>query len=394
MAAQGKDLQNLKQRLDGHEGPVLSVYLSVNPRYSENQGQAYKIRLKDALKGMEDLPEETAARIREQVEDGTPPPGARTLVFFAAPDGLLERYDLQVDLPEVYRLGDAHIAPLVLAIDEHEPYGVAIVEAEEFRFFTSTPLVIPEEDRGTLVGSGFFKEVDTKPHGTYPVSGGSSDQDPAGRTQDAHLHRFYNEVGKITQKLVFSDNIRHLILAGTKQRTSAFREALPQPVKDRVVAEEHLATGAPEGEIFERLEDVVERTEREREAELIEQVREKGVRGIKDTVEALQEGRVYQVVALWNMDGEIRWCDHDELAITDITAEKCPYCERDTRVRPLNDVILDLATARDARVEYVPTRDNSVAATPNEDIEKERVPDEPADILRQEFEGLAGLLRY
>ena len=101
-----------------------------------------------------------------------------------------------------------------------------------------------------MVGSGFFKEVDTKPHGTYPVSGGSSDQDPAGRKQDANLHRFYKQVGEITQKLVFQDNIRHLILAGTKQRTSAFREALPEPVKERVVAEEHLATGAPEGEIF------------------------------------------------------------------------------------------------------------------------------------------------
>ena len=129
MAAQGQELKNLKQRLDGHEGPVLSVYLSVNPRYNENQGQAYKIRLKDALKGMEDLPQEVAERVREQVEDETPPPGARTLVFFAAPDGFFERYDLQVDLPEVFRLGDAHVAPLVLAVDEHEPYGVAIVEA-------------------------------------------------------------------------------------------------------------------------------------------------------------------------------------------------------------------------------------------------------------------------
>lgn len=394
MPARSRDLQNLKQRLEEHERPVLSVYLSVNPRYQENQGQAYKIRFKDALKGMEDLPREMAGRVREEVEDGTPPPGARTFVFFAAPDGFFERYDLQVDLPEVFRLGDPHIAPLVLAIDEHEPYGVAIVEAEEFRFFVSSPLVSPEEDRGERVGSGFFKQVDTKPHGMYPVSGGSTDMDPAGRAQDAHLHRFYKEVGKLTQKLAYANKVRRLILAGTKERTSAFREALPQPVKEMVVAEEHLATGAPDGEILERLEEVVERTEREQEAALIDEVREKGVRGIKDTIEALQEGRVYQVVALWNIGGEIRWCDHDNLAITKIAREECPYCGRDTRVRPLNDVLVDLATARDARVEYVPARNNTVAATPNEDIEKERTPDEPADVLRQEFEGLGGLLRY
>ena len=117
------------------------------------------------------------------------------------------------------------------------------------------------------------------------------------------------------------------------------------------------------------------------------------MRGIKDTVEALQEGRVYQVLALWGLDAEIRWCDHDELAITEMAQEECPYCGRDTRVRPLNDVLVDLAAARDARVEYF-VANNGVAATPNEDIEKERTPEEPADILRQEFEGLAGLLRY
>ena len=393
MAAQGKEIQSLKERLEGHEGPVLSVYLSVNPRYNTNQGQAYKIRLKDAFKGIEDLPQEMAERVREQVEDETPPPGSRTLVFFVAQDGFFERYDLQVDLPEVVRFGDPHVAPLVLAVDEHEPYGVAIVESEEFRFFVSTPPLIVEEDRGEIVGSGFFREVDLKPTGMYPVSGGSTDMDPAGRAQQSHQHLFFKQAGEVTQKVAFQDKVRRLIIAGTKQRTSAFRDALPQQIKDRVVAEEHLATGAPMGEIFERIEAVVERVEREEEAELISQVRENGVRGIKDTVEALQEGRVYQVVALWGLDAEIRWCDNDELAITEVTQKECPYCGRDTRVRPLNDVLVDLAAARDARVEYVVAH-NEVAATPNEDIEKERSADEPADVLRHEFEGLAGLLRY
>ena len=394
MAAQAEAVKRLKEQLEGHEGPVLSVYLSVNPRYNENQGQAYKVRLKNALGQMEDLPQGVADSVREQVEGGTPPPRARTLVFFAAGDGFFERYDLQVDLQEVYRFGDAHVAPLLLAIDEHEPYGVAIVEAEEFRFFVSTPPVIAGGGGEEAAEGGFFREVDLKPRGMYPVSGGSTDMDPAGRTQDAHLHRFYKEVGEVTQKLVFEDNVRRLILAGTKQRTSAFREVLPEPVKKRVVAEEHLATGAAEGEIFERLEAVVERIEREEEESLIEQAREKGVRGVKDTVEALQEGRVYQIIALWGLEAEIRWCDHDEFAITEAAREECPYCGRDTRVRPLTDVIVDLAAARDARVEYVPVRNDPVPENPNEDIEDTGSRDEPADVLREEFEGLAGLLRY
>src|SRR4028118_107308 len=101
--ALAEDIRGLKRRLEGHEGPVLSVYLSVNPRYNENQGQAYKVRLKDARKEMEGLPEELSERVRQEVEGGTPPPRARTLVFFAAGDGVFEAQHPPVGPAGVYR---------------------------------------------------------------------------------------------------------------------------------------------------------------------------------------------------------------------------------------------------------------------------------------------------
>ncbi|MCA1729791.1 MAG: peptide chain release factor 3, partial [Actinobacteria bacterium] len=126
MAAQAEDIKRLKERLEGHLEPVLSVYLSVNARIPENQGQAYKVRLKDALREMEEVPEELAGRVRESVEHQVHQ-HARTLVFFAAGDELFERYELQLDLPEAYRFGEPYLAPLVLGLDEHESYGVALV---------------------------------------------------------------------------------------------------------------------------------------------------------------------------------------------------------------------------------------------------------------------------
>lgn len=144
---------------------------------------------------------------------------------------------------------------------------------------------------------------------------------------------------------------------------------------------------------MEQFEEIQQRAEKEREDGLIEKARENGVRGVKETVEALQEGRVFHLIVLWDLEGEIRWCDHDELAITDIAQEECPFCGRETRVRPLADVLIDLATARGARLEYVRAR-NEVAETPNEDVERQRNRENAADVLREEFEGLAGLLRY
>jgi hypothetical protein len=371
-----------------HDGPVLSVYLSVNARYPENQGEAYKVRLKDAL-GDLDVPQELAARIRGSVDKQTRP-RARTLVFFAAEDGLFERYEFQVDLPEAFRFGEPYLAPLVLALDEHEPYGVALLDAERFRFFVSEPMGGPPDD-GESTGSGFFRELDVSPGSPGPRSG--MDQEPQSRRTEANVHKWFNELGELTRKLAFQNGVRHLILAGPRERTSEFRERLPQEMAERVVAEENIPSEAPEKGFFDRLEAVYEQAEKERQMALISETRERGVRGVKDTIEALQEGRVYHLVALWGLEGEVRWSDAEGLAITDITQEESPYSEEPTRVRPLMDALLDLAAERGARVELVRAEDG-VAATPGKDARQEREPQDPAGILREEFEGLAGLLRY
>ncbi len=293
-------------------------------------------------------------------------------------------------MPEAVRFGEPHLAPLVLALDEHEPYGVALFDAERFRFFVSEPMGGPSDD-GESSGSGFFRELEVSPGSPGPRSG--MDQEPQSRRTEANVHKWFNDLGELTRKLAFQNGVRHLILAGPKERTSEFRETMPQEIQERVVAEENIPSEAPEKGSFDRLEAVYERAEKEREMALISEARERGVRGVKDTIEALQEGRVYHLVAVWGLEGEVRWSDAEGLAITDITREESPYSGEPTRVRPLMDVLLDLAAERGARVELVRDEDE-VVGTPNEDAQQEREPQDPAGILREEFEGLAGLLRY
>src|SRR5215216_2120584 len=185
MAAQAEDIRRLKERLEGQPGPVLSVYLSVNARIPENQGQAYKVRLREALEEME-VPEEIAEHVRESIQDQVHP-GARTVVFFAAESGAFERYDLQVDLPEAYRFGEPYLVPLVLALDEHESYGVALVDAEEFRFFVSAPIGDPSEGSGGA-SSGFFRGVAARGTLTRPSANTRRTYTASTRTS-VRLHR-------------------------------------------------------------------------------------------------------------------------------------------------------------------------------------------------------------
>src|ERR687893_818598 len=158
--AQTQEIRQAITQMAGRGGPMLSAYVSVNASIPENQGQAYLVRLKDAMND-EGVPEGLQKRVREYVESETHP-GARTLAIFAAEDGLFEVYRLQVDLPESFRWGDPYVAPLMLAMDEYEPYGAAVLDAERFRYFVVSPLANPDE--GEEVKASGFREVDLNPN--------------------------------------------------------------------------------------------------------------------------------------------------------------------------------------------------------------------------------------
>jgi hypothetical protein len=367
--AQAQDLREAIASVAGRPGPVFSAYVSVNAAIPENQERAYLVRIRDAMNDL-GVPEDLQQRVREYVEAETHP-GARTLVLFAAEDGLFEDYRLHVDVPESFRWGDPNVAPLTLVMNEYEPYGAVVLDAERFRYFVVSPLGSPDDE---IKGNG-FRELDLRPSQPHPRSHGSTDMDPAGRAQQAKTHRYFKEMGELTRNVTFREGVRRLILAGPGGVTAAFRDALPKELQDRVVAEDHVDLGAPEGEILDRLEAIREKAEHERERELLAEIRERGVRGPDETITALQEeNRVYHLAVLWELDGEIRWCDNDGLAIQDVTAAECPFCGQPTRVRPLLDVLVDLAAARGARLDFIRG--------------------ENTDTLRDELGGVAGLTRF
>ena len=372
--AQEQDLRQAAGSIADRHGPLLSAYLSVDASIPENQERAYLVRLREAM-DEQDVPEELQLKVRESLE-GETHPGAKTLAIFASEDGFFETYRVQVDLPEAVRWGEPYVAPFLLALDEHEPYGIALVDAENFRFFVASPVADPSssDEAGDVIGNG-YRELDLSP--STPGPRGGRDQEPISRRTEANIHQFYNELGELTRNTAFREGVKRLIVAGPKERTSEFREQLPQEIKERVVAEEQVDLGAPEGEILERLEAAREQAEYERKGALLSEIREGGIWGFDETLSALQEeNRIHHLVLLWELEGEVRWCDNDRLAIPDITQEKCPYCGEQTRVRSLTDVLVDLAAERGARVEFM------------------RGENENTDVLRDEFGGLAGLTRF
>lgn len=375
-----EDIRRLKERMESADRPILTVYLSVNAARPENQGQAHLIRLKNALKEL-DAPGDLKDRVFESVEGGGV--GGRTLVLFADEDGMMERYALQVELPESVHYGKPHMAPFALGYDENERYGFAIVDAESLRFFVNSPVADPSEAGGEDV-SGFYEEVETSPGSPGPRSG--SDHDAMSRRTEDNISEFFNELGGVTRDAAIKNKARNLIIAGTKERTSEFRERLPNEMKERVVAEAHIPHDAPDGEILKRLEAAREEAEYDRETRLLEEAREKGVRGAKETLDALQEGRVYHILASWELDALAGMDEGGRWHIVEDTEAESPG------LRPMMDILVELAEASGARLEFLRS-DDEVAEHPTED-QKQKTATGPGDELLREFGGLTGLPRY
>ncbi len=365
-------IKGLMDRISDHPGPVLSAYVNVNPAHPENQGKAYVTRFKAALKEC-GAPGEVADRALELFRKE--PPRARTIVLFADPNGLFEAYRLNLDLPEQVRWGEPDVAPLMLALNEYESYGVLLLDRERFRFLVTSLGEIEEvaEAENPLNTSG-WRELTISPSNVTP-RGGSSRDDFEDRVEE-NTRRFYKEMAEYVRREVKRQGIGALILAGTEERTAGFRATLPEELRERVAEEARLPADAPEGELVDRISDARRRAESKREAELLEKARERGVRGVRETLEALQEGRVYHLIVSWPLEGEARWSDEDGVAVPEGSPLEEAYAGRPTRTRPLMDVLAELADTRGARVEFV--RDGS----------------EVYETLRGEFGGLTGLTRF
>lgn len=365
-------IKGLMDRVSDQTEPVLSAYVNVNPAHPENQGKAYVTRLKAALKECE-APGDLAGRVLELFREELP--RARTAVLFAAPDGMFEAYRLNLDLPEGVRWGEPYVVPLMLALDEYESYGVLLLDRERFRFLVTSLDEIQEvaETENPLNTSG-WRELTISPANATP-RGGSSKDDFEDRVEE-NTRRFYKEMAEYVGQEVRRQGIGRLILAGTEERTAEFHATLPAELRERVAGEVRLPADAPEGEVMDRISSARRQAESEREAELLERARERGVRGVKDTLEALQEGRVYHLVVSWPLGGEVRWSDEDGVAVPDGSPLEAAYEGRPTRTRPLMDALIELADTRGARVEFV------------------REESEAYETLRGEFGGITGLTRF
>jgi hypothetical protein len=367
------------------ESPALSIYADINPGNPENSRKAWLLRVKNSLKELEGPPEELKQKVFNLLEQERP--DAQTLVIFAN-DNFLERIDLQVKLPIVdlahgrieARWGNPYIIPLLYALDEYERTGVIFLDRKRWRMFEIYLNEIEEINNAFLdVEPEKWKQLSLDSVDRYytgkAVSRGGADFDKFARRLEVWTYRFYKQLIQYIDTQVRERNIQRLILAGTEEETHFFRELLPKVLRDKVVACTSSLThpDASPSEILDKVKPILSDIERKAEIALLQRVREEGVWSMGKVLETLQMGRLYVLVLPWQLDGTVWRCSNGWLSLTP-TEAKVLFPNETTEEVNLRDALPETALSYGTRLEFVCG--------------------EAQELLKKDFGGVAGLLRW
>lgn len=351
-------IRELRESLGASSSPALSLYVAVDP----SDRTVGLTRVRSTLRDLEGLPKPVADRVIAAVEAELT---GRTIAVFADHDDV-RVVPLQVDLPIVdettgrveARWGDVYLAPLLLALDEHERYGIVYVDHERWRLFEVFLGEIEEiasGHRATAPGEHDVLGASKQVHPAYVAARDGSAADDARKHRDEQTRRMHRNAGTEIDRYSSSRGFDRIVLMGPGDATAMLEAQLPRSSRNRI--EERIAgPSSPEaavGEFLVRVGRVIRDVESRREAELLDEVREQGVRGLRDTLKALQNGRVYVVVAPWKLEREV-YVSGDPVMW--IAAERNALEDADgngVRSESLRAVLPELVERYGARVELV-----------------------------------------
>jgi peptide chain release factor subunit 1 len=322
-----RDIEQL-QLLSQAPGNTLTLYLDVDQTNPANRKRQFETRLHDLLRQLKtahaddtDLPGACTdvAEIVKRIE-----PAGKTLVLARHPNlGVTFRKLLHLPLPTgVYWSKGAFLRPLIEALDEHERFGVVLVDQKRARLLTVFLGEI-EEHRGLI------SEVPPRPES--PSSDRLRSQPRMERRHDESVSSHVRMVATELARLLDQLEVDRLIVGGAVEVGSELVRQLPKRLRGRLVELLPIPIGAAAEEILARTSEVQLRIERAAELEvvrdLLKEVRKGGraVAGLSATLDAINQGRVWKLVYLQGLSLEGGVCSGCNVLV-DPADERCPLC--------------------------------------------------------------------
>ncbi len=355
-----KDLEPLIKHAPDPSSPILSLYLDVDLSRSVNRGRGILVAARAQLAALrDDLDSDPLAsqldgdvRLVESFLAGYTPAGKSLVLFCDASHDLLWHRTLPVPLPPEARYRpDAYLRPLLETLDEHERYGVVLLDRQQAGLFTVFLGEIEEHREA-------FAPLDVRSTRTTGTDHLFSEK-RFHRRADEHAHLHIKNVASLLRRQQHAIGFDRLVIAGPVEATAELQRLLPRPLLDRVVATLKLPVDTRAPDLLREVARLEEERESRRETALVEELvaaarqGHQAVLGLEASLQALRQGRLLRLV--YAADGPIEGgiCSGcGTLALR--TEGTCDFCEAPlARVRDLIGRMARLVSDTGGRLDRV-----------------------------------------
>lgn len=252
----------------------------------------------------------------------------------------------------------AFTSPLVAAVEQHERYGVVVVDHRQSRILewflgTLTELETvadPTEKSGGRAGFLGLEEARKNHHAEYV------------------LHRHLQHTGTALFAQHKKRGFDKVILGGLLDNVAKLERNLHPYLASRVVAREHWKHDIARDDVKKRVQELEARIEAEKERTLLARIRDHvcgdllATTGFDETLRALYFGKVGVLVVEAGSAKRGRECPEcrflfprpEDAQDQSPVLVACPHCQRPTRAVPdVVDAAVELAVLSGAKVEHV-----------------------------------------
>lgn len=288
--------------------PVISLYLDarVNEHGKRNFMPFVRKQLSERVKtypvGSEEREsiEEDFVRIMRYLEDGIREPTQGVALFAcAALDDYFRvgQFEAPFERNRLLVSERPHLYPLARLIEQYRRYAVVLADTNRAQIFVFAA--------GQTVEQEEIENVKTK----HTQVGGWSQARYQRHTENYHLHHV-KEVVEALERTVREENIEQIILAGDEAVViPILKEQMPKELEEKVIDVLSLGIDTPEHELLDESLTAFQRhdslTDMEKVERMLGQFRgdDLAVAGVPDTLAALSNGQVEEVLIVANAEG-------------------------------------------------------------------------------------------
>jgi peptide chain release factor subunit 1 len=328
--------------VDGTHRPVAADYEHAFEQLADDARRRARAREDDEiLRAVERDLDAMRARVTGDVDRST----TRGLALFScSAQGWYEAIDLPVAVRDEAGIGPApRIRQLVEAHDEPEAFLLALVDRTRLRLFR-----VIGHDRRELATTVTHQErsVDT----SIELGSFEHHAEEAART---HLRRAAAEI----DDAVRAWPVRPLVVGGPDDAVAELERRVHPTTRERIVGRAGVRVAAPLEEIVAAARVVADRAERDREAALVEDLRQRaagahgGVVGLEATLHVLSEQRVGVLLVADEFTAPGARCPACGHIGADV--RQCPVCgTTNVEIDDVVEVAIEQAVAQGADVEF------------------------------------------